>query len=399
MSGDLPKGTDQRFSRVRALVVGQTPPPFHGQGIMLERLVNAKFENVETLHVRMAFSRTMDEVGRAGIGKVVHLLQIILRIVWARLTFRPHVFYYPPAGPNRVPMWRDIVILICTRWMFPKTVFHMQASGISQLYSQLGTVGQWLFRKAYFRPDGLVRLSEFTIDDAAGLEARDEFVVPNCADDVLSRFQEVRKTRSSEVLQILYLGTVCRTKGILILIEACAALLADGISFELNVVGSFQPAEFESHVRVRIKDAGLDQKVKLHGQLTGDGKFSMLAAADIFCFPSFYESEAFPCVVVEAMSFGLPVVSTRWRGIQSIVDDGETGYLVQPENADELALALRKVAGDFDLRLKLGEAGRLKYEQQYTTPRHLDLMEDVLVRLGVGDAGMLPGGACLPVRG
>lgn len=369
----------------RILVVGQTPPPYHGQGIMVERLVNASMDNVRVHHVRMAFSKSMDEVGRPGIGKVFHLFQVICQIVYQRLAHRIQVLYYPPAGPNRVPMWRDIVILTCTRWMFPRIVFHMQASGISELYSQLGVVGRWLYRRAYFGADAVIRLSELTVNDAQTLEAKRQFIIPNCADDELARFESQRQSRlqhNDETLRLMYLGTVCRSKGILVLIDACNELLDEGVRFTLDVVGSFQPADFEHTVRTAIKQAGLANHVRLCGQITGDEKFAKLASSDVFCFPTFYESEAFPCVLVEAMSFGLPVVSTHWRGIRSIVDDGKNGFLTDTEDSRALVVAIRKLASDRALLHAMGRAGREKFEQHYTAERHIQLMEAALTAVG-----------------
>ena len=101
--------------------------------------------------------------------------------------------------------------------MFPKTVFHMQASGGSEYYDQMNALGRWLFRIAYHEPEAVVRLSEFTIDDAKNYKAKREFIVPNCADDVLSAYPNASESRES--LEILYVGTVCETKGILDLLE------------------------------------------------------------------------------------------------------------------------------------------------------------------------------------
>ena len=201
--------------RYRVLVVGQTPPPFHGQGIMLHRLVSSDMASVAISHIRMEFSKSMDQVGRFEFGKLFHLISIILQIYYRRIRERNEALYYPPAGPNRVPMYRDMIILICTRWLFKKTIFHMQASGISEMYPKLGWLGKKLFRAAYFRPDAIIRLSEHTVDDAAGLQALREFIIPNASEDELPRFQALRRERrDSQPLQLLYLGTVCRTKGL-----------------------------------------------------------------------------------------------------------------------------------------------------------------------------------------
>lgn len=370
---------------LRVVVVGQTPPPFHGQGIMLERLVRSQMQSVSIHHVRMAFSESMDDVGRFQIGKLFHLVSVIVQIVFARITHRGEVLYYPPAGPNRVPVYRDLIILLSTRWMFRKTVFHFQAGGVSTLQDELSPWMRRLFEWAYFNADGAVRLSELTPEDGAGLRAKREFIIPNCAEDERDRFlatEEKRDASQTKPLRILYLGTVCRTKGMLVLLDACRRLKERSVPFHLEVVGSFQPADFVNEVGAALEENGLVDCVTLAGQQTGDAKFERLAAADIFCFPTHYESEAFPCVVVEAMSFGLPVVSTEWRGVPSIVDHGRTGLLAPPQDAEAIAKHLSQLAQDASMRHAMGEAGRVKYTSEFTTERHLELMEAMFVSVG-----------------
>lgn len=368
---------------LRVVVVGQTPPPFHGQGIMLERLVRSRMKSVSIRHVRMAFSGSMDDVGRFQIGKLFHLVSVVLQIVLARVGHRAEVLYYPPAGPNRVPVYRDLIILLATRWMFRKTVFHFQAGGVSTIREDLSPLLKRMFGWAYFSADGAVRLSELTPQDGRGLRAKREFIVPNCAEDERDRFPSAEsKNDNAKQLRILYLGTVCRTKGILVLLEACRLLREKDIPFHLEVVGSFQPAEFVDEVGLALEQKGLADRVTLSGQQTGDAKFERLAAADVFCFPTHYESEAFPCVVVEAMSFGLPVVSTDWRGVPSIVDHERTGFLAPPQDAEAIAKYLSQLAQNAALREAMGEAGRAKFVSEFTTERHLELMEEMFISVG-----------------
>lgn len=358
------------------VVVGQIPPPFHGQSIMIERLISTKMQDIDLHHVGMSFSKSNDEVGKPGFRKFFHLFSVIFRIMISRWRTKSSVLYYPPAGPNKVPMLRDCLILISTRWMFRKTIFHMQASGISTLYSDLNLIGQWFYRRAYYYPDAMIRLSELTIDDATALCAKQEFIVPNCADDEKQRFPVSRPEALENSIGLLYVGTVCQGKGILTLLNACHIAQTTGIDFHLHVVGDYQPASFKDDVASAITRLGLTKRVTLHGQLTGDAKHLRFAQADIFCFPSFYKSEAFPCVIVEAMSFGLPVISTYWRGIPSIVDHEKTGFLtpIQDENATaEYIRILSKPA----VRAELGSAGRSRYLQHFTTEIHQRTMEAV----------------------
>ncbi len=98
---------------VRVLIIGQTPPPIGGQILMIEALVTAHLDGIESRHVRMAYSRDLLENSRFQLRKVAHLASVIGRTWLEMARFRPDVVYYPPGGPNRVPMARDISPNIC----------------------------------------------------------------------------------------------------------------------------------------------------------------------------------------------------------------------------------------------------------------------------------------------
>ncbi len=355
------------------LVVGQTPPPYHGQATMIQYLLDSDRDDIQLLHVRMAFSDTMDQVGRLQLQKLWHLLTLIAKIVYYRLTHAIDILYYPPAGPKRVPFYRDVITLLAVRWMFRHTVFHFQAAGLSELFDRLNPLEKLLGRWAFFFPTAGIRLSNLATDDVAFIRARHEFIIPNAASDESLRFaNEIgnRALTTGRPLRILYLGTVCETKGILVLLQACQQLQCRGVSFDLHVVGSFQPASFQEVVRRRIVELGLEGRVQLHGQLINDKKSVAFAGADVFCFPTYYESEGFPCVLVEAMSFSLPIVSTRWRGIPSIVEEGVTGYLTEIQDAQVTAERLQLLASQPELRRQLGQAARDRYLQSFTKLRY-----------------------------
>jgi glycosyltransferase involved in cell wall biosynthesis len=98
-----------------------------------------------------------------------------------------------------------------------------------------------------------------------------------------------------------------------------------------------------------------------------DDVMAALDAADVLMHPS--EVDAFPTVLLEAMAAGLPVVATAVGGIPEIVGDGETGLLVSaPAQPDELAQALERIL-DPAIRQRLGDAGRARYEQEFTAQR------------------------------
>ncbi|MCO6455848.1 MAG: glycosyltransferase [Pirellulaceae bacterium] len=371
---------------IKVLVVGQTPPPVHGQAVMIDRLLRSPLRGVRMFHVRTSFSRTIEDLGRWHPRKLVHLLAVIVRIFHARLVHGADVLYYPPSGPNLVPVLKDMAILLCTRWLFRRTIWHVHAGGTSLIYGRLRFWLRPWFRWALFDADAVIRLSAATPEDGLGLRARREFLVPNGIPDeapghlpagVATTNTSTTGGSSRGPFRLLYVGALCESKGVLDVVRATRMLADRGLAVGLQLVGQCQSAEFAATLEDLVEQLELADRVELPGVLTGEDKHKRFAQSDVFCFPSFYECEAFPLVLLEAMSFGLPVVASRWRGIPSIVRDGQTGLLVEPRNPHQLAECVYQLATSPHLRRQMSAAARDRYLREYTPDVFAARMERV----------------------
>lgn len=361
---------------VRIVAVGQTPPPLGGQAAAIQSFVTGRYRDIEVFHVRMAFSKQTAEIGRPRAAKVLHLVGLVVRILWRRAKTGASVIYYPPAGPDTVPVIRDLVVLLCTRWAFRATVLHFHAAGVSEIESRLSRLQRRLFRAAYGHADLAIQTSSLNPPDGRRLKARRVVVVPNgIPDHPLAQLPQATRT-SAPVL--LYVGVLSESKGLLVLVEACRRLRDAGLEFSLQLMGAFESPRFEATLRGRLADAGLAERTTFLGSLQGDEKAERYRSSDIFCYPTHFESESFGLVVVEAMQFSLPVVATRWRGVPSVVTDGESGMLVPVADASELASALRSLIEDVELRRVMGRRGREFYLNRYTEDRYRRTLEAVL---------------------
>lgn len=361
------------------LVVGQTPPPYGGQAVMIEALLGGDYGAFDLVHVRMDFSHDVGEIGAFRLRKVGHLAQTIVRIAAARVRHGCRILYYPPAGPNLVPICRDIAILLATRWMFPRVIFHFHASGLSEAYAALPAPLRPLYRRAYRRPHAAIRLSELAADDPGELEALTSYVVPNGVPDHASD----DRSRAGQPLadgppRLLYVGVLCESKGLLVLLEACATLKKHGIAFRLDLVGAPQPADFARVLTETVDAYGLADQVDFRGVRSGDEKWRIYGEATVFCFPTFFESETFPVVLLEAMQFELPVVATSWRGIPSIVEDGHTGFLVAHHDAASMAERIETLISSPDLAADMGRRGRQRFLRDFTVQAFRRNMETVI---------------------
>lgn len=356
----------------KVLVVGQTPPPYGGQAVMVKTLLDGSYTDAELVHVRMHFSKEMDQMGRFAFAKLAHLIQVVLKVVYHRLVSGTDVLYYPPSTPDRYPMLRDLAILCATRWMFRKTIFHFHAAGLSEAYPGLPRLARPFFRLAYCRPDLAIHLSGHNPRDGEFLQAARNCTVPNgIADEYRPPPGYSREIHA--VCKLLFVGLIRESKGIFVLVDAMRILAGKGLPVSVTVVGQFESPELERDVRKRIDDHLLGERFEFTGVLTGDEKHRVFMAADVFCFPSFIES--FGLVVAEAMQFELPVVASRAGGVQSLVVDGETGYLTGLGDSTGMAERIERLARDPELRRRMGRQGRARYLREYTIERFHERMD------------------------
>lgn len=355
----------------KIVFVGQTPPPYGGQAIMIEKILAGRYADIELFHVRMSFSKEMDQIGKASLVKILHLIYIISKIYYYRIFKKANILYYPPAGPDRIPVIRDIIILTSTRWLFKKCLFHFHAGGVSQIKLRSSFL-KWLYKIAYYHADWAIQLSPLNPPDGKNLKAKNEIIIPYGIEDYASNFSGTKLP--SRIVSILFVSIIKESKGAMILLEAVKQLFSKGLEFKLEIMGKFESSEFEQKVKDYIKKHKLDNHITFLGVLSGGSKFSAFQRADIFCFPTFFESETFGVVLLEAMQFSLPVVATTWRGIPSIVKNKVNGFLIDPKNADELAKRLELLILDPSLRLRMGNEGRKIFLSKFTLKEFHDKM-------------------------
>lgn len=365
---------------LRILVVGQTPPPHGGQAVMIQHLLDGEYSRISLHHVRMAFSEDMESVGKFALRKVWVLFTTILAIWVGRFRYRTPVLYYPPSGPNKVPVLRDIILLCATRWLFRDVVFHFHAGGVSGFAPQLPAILRPLFRLAYGRPSLAIRTAPQNPPDGVLLDARRDLVIPNGLPDHRGTVPE-RCARPGEPLVILFTGVLIPSKGVRVLLEAFSLLTQGGVDARLQVMGRWGSTGFAGECVRFVEAQGLAGRVEFLGVKRDRDKDRYFAACDIFCFPSFFEAESFGLVIAEAMQFAKPVVSTRWRGIPSVVQDGKSGYLVPVQDAAAVAEKLAVLANDPELRQRMGNEGRRIFERDLTLEAFHRAMERELAGL------------------
>ena len=145
-------------------------------------------------------------------------------------------------------------------------------------------------------------------------------------------------------------------KNPLALVEALARMRVAGVDARLRLAGSLADAAYVARLRRRIGELGLDSHVALLGSISSEQVRSELATASVFALVSFEEGS--PMGIEEAMAVGVPVVTSNRCGMPYMVRDGESGFLVDPHDAEDIAGRLTRLLTDSQLRSAMSVKSR-----------------------------------------
>jgi glycosyltransferase involved in cell wall biosynthesis len=368
---------------MKILVFAHVPPPHHGQSYMVKLMLDGfggdrlspTPHGIECYHVNAQLSSDLTDIGEVRPSKGFRLLWYCFKAIWMRFRYGVRTLYYVPAPGKAPALIRDWMVMTICRPFFKSIILHWHAAGmVKWVESSDRRFIRWMTYRCLGRADLCIALSQSSRQEIEALRPRRIRIVPNgipdpCPDfehEVLhrrvSRFEARRqlvaglsptdkdsKTAGNrpEQLKVLYLAHCIREKGLFDAIDGVAQASArlkqagSPIKIQLTVAGRFFNAEEEAEFRRRmdrpdLRDAEGKCIVHYAGFLSGTDKHRAFIEADCFVFPTYYRAESFGLVVVEAMAYGLPIITTRWRSIPDLLPRGYR-RLVEPHAPEQIA--------------------------------------------------------------
>lgn len=318
--------------------------------------------------LRMAYSENIESVGAFSITKVTHLFSLIWKTCKIRLRHRPKILYYLPASANKIPIIRDIIFLAAVRWLFKKTIWHFHAGGLPE-YLEKHPIIRTLAKPFYSKPSLSIELYKADLPAGAYFKAQKNVIIPNGLD-----IEVLKPTQSSDAFNILYVGAISPGKGVLDIIKTAKILKRSEFLYKIRLVGEASSKDFYQEVEREIKKNELTDVIEFSGSLTGKKKLQAYAWADCFFFPSHYEAENLPLVLIEAMAYALPIVTTRWRGIPQLIGDSKCALLFDTKASDQYGRGILRLMQDDVLRSQMSASARKHYQDNFTREKFIDRM-------------------------
>jgi glycosyltransferase involved in cell wall biosynthesis len=355
----------------KILVVGQLPPPFHGSNVMAKVTVSTlEKDGYQVIFVDKSFAKSIETIGKPSLRKILRVPVLAIELLIACLFKRPAIcIYFIACGKSAFLI--DTFLLLLLRLSRIPYILRFGGKGFYKLQSESFI---WHFLVSYTLSNALggIVLGQ-AIKQDVDLFIPDERLVyvPNGIENQSSFF---KKTRNNNI-QVLFLSNLHPKKGPFDVLKAANILVQQNINMRFVLAGADSSLNFTKQLRSYIINNGLDEYVTMIGAVYGEQKDNLFRTSDIFVFPTYFERETFGIVNIEAMSWGLPVISSTEGAIPEIVQDGITGFIVNPKSPEEIADKIMTLVNNPDLIKKMGIKGREVFKSKYTSEayaRNLD---------------------------
>ena len=351
----------------KILFILHLPPPVHGAAMMGKYIHDSLVINeaFDCRYFNLTLAKNLQDIGKGGIRKLRDFIRQLGRIRKEVKVFQPDLCYVTPNAKGGA-FYKDFVVVMMLKAMKQKVVVHYHNKGVAARQNRI--LDNW------FKKLKVILLAKPLYQDVCKyVKEKDVYFCPNG----IPIQQELPARINHEGFNILFLSNMMEAKGVWDLVEACRILKEKGKKFHCHFVGKWSDIS-EYDFRQKIQQLDLIDYVSAYGAKYGDEKVEFFQIADIFVFPTYYHNETFGLVLLEAMEYNIPCISTNEGGVSTVIDDGKTGYVVERKNPQALAEKIEIFMEQPALCEAMGLAGKEKLNREFTLDKFECKLRDIL---------------------
>jgi len=357
--------------RASILVIGPTPPPFHGVAVNTRALLDCEVINrdFDLVHLDTADRRTLANLGRFDWTNVWLALKHAVLFAGKLVGHRPRVVYVPICQ-NTLGFLRDCLFMLPAILTGRKLVLHLRGGYFRRFYETAPSVLKSLIRYILAHTSRVIVLGNNLRCIFEGLVPDGRIVViPNGLDPEPFERLRTQARPARDGYQVTYLGSLQEGKGYQFVLRAAPVVLKQLSDVHFTWAGSFRRPDEAAWCAQFIQERRLQETASFPGVVTGDEKVELLLRSHVFVFPTQYDLEGHPMVILEAMAAGLPVITTDQGAIRETVLDGVSGFIVPKGDPKAIAKKIVLLLQDDDLRRRMGQASRERFLEHYALDR------------------------------
>ncbi len=356
---------------MKILFVLHLPPPVHGAATVGLQIKNSVIVNeaFSCDYINLGTSVTIEEIGKNRVVKLLRYFSILFKVLKTVLLQRPDLCYFSMTS-KCAPFYKDATLALMVKLLGVKIVYHFHNKGVTDRQDKF--IDNLLYRLV-FKGSKVILLSPNLYADIQKYVRKEN--VYYCPNGIKGVEKALNKTMNEKPVNLLFLSNLMESKGVYLLLEACKQLKQKQLVFQCTFVGGVGDINKRQFAE-KLQEMDLESHVHYVGEKFGVEKECFFSNADIFVHPTL--NDCFPLVLLEAMQYSLPVVSTLEGGIPDIVVDGLTGFLIPPNNTERLVSKLEILIDNYDLRLQMGKAALQKFDSEFRSDKFEKRITEIL---------------------
>lgn len=328
-----------------------------------------------------SLSKNIEEVNKINMVKLLRYFPNFFRYIFNLATFSPDLLVFFISGTGIGLIGESIFVLIA-RLMGNRYLLYLNVRGYKYLYNKnrfLHKYLPWLFNGA----EGVIVLGKKLREEIETFCNCNIHIVPNCIED--KRSKSFEKRNASNIVNILYLSNITKSKGVWILLETIPEITAQTGNVKFTIAGPWQDKTFKDEVMEYVFKNNIKKFIEFPGPVYTEEKDLLFEKSDLFIFPTTYSLEAMPLVILEAMRASLPIISTDIGVISELVADGETGFTVNPNITEELIEKIIYLMNNSKIRKEMGRKGRKRFEECYSFDVYRNRIMEIIEKHSKGN--------------
>lgn len=354
--------------KINILMLGSDLSVRGGMTTVVESFLNNKFESL----ININFIPTHVESNK--VFQIIYFIKSILKIIYSMIFGKIDIVHIHIS--ERGSFYRKYITFFICKAFDKKIILHMHGAEFKEFYQNSNNVVKSKIIKLLTRVDVVLVLGKQWQEYVLGLDKNINAIIlknsVNTTNEII--------TKSEKNINILFLAVLIERKGIFDLIEV-AKLIKDEnklSNFKLNfiIAGS---GEEEQKCREMVKRYELDNQFKFVGWVNGDQKKQLLKDSNIFVLPSY--NEGLPVAILEAMSYGIPVISTNVGSIEEAVKHEYNGFIHSPGDINMLKEYIENLVVDSKKWNKFSENSKKIIDKEYDSKGYFKNIENIYLNL------------------
>jgi glycosyltransferase involved in cell wall biosynthesis len=345
----------------RVIFIGALPPPYMGPTLATEVILASSIrEEFELIHLDTSDHREIDTLGAFDFTNIWLAVRSYFVLTWLILRHWPRMVYVP-ISQTTIGYLKDSGYILIAKVLGRRVLCHLRGGNFANWMAGASGLTRLYVRAVHGLVDGQIVLGECLRKLFAGFVAPARIHVVSNGKNCDYRAAPRHNARQ----QLLYLGNMVRTKGVMDVLHATPAIARACPGADFVFAGSWEDPVLRQEIEEFIA-AHPELPIRWLGTVSGQRKKDALEQADVFAFPTYYPPEGHPWVVVEAMAAGLPIISTDQGAITESVLDGVNGYVIAKQSPEAVAEHAIRLLQDPELRRVMGQKSRQRYESHFT---------------------------------